>query len=70
MQTKLQSMVEAWTGTAVGFIVALILQEYVSWAYGLPLRLSDNLKITLLFTTVSVLRSYAVRRFFNKLHEK
>lgn len=39
-------------------------------AMGIRVELKENLVIGLFFTAVSIVRSYAVRRLFNKLHNK
>jgi hypothetical protein len=38
--------------------------------WNLPVNMAENLQITLLFTAVSVLRSYIWRRIFNHLHAR
>ena len=66
MQTKTQSAIAALVGTGIGFVVALCSQVFIMWHYGLPSTLTQDVGITLFFTGVSILRSYAVRRFFNR----
>lgn len=46
------------------------MQVLVAWWYDLPLKFSQNVEITVIFTVVSVTRSYAWRRYFNKRHNK
>jgi putative effector of murein hydrolase len=58
------SAVEAITSTAIGYVVAVLTQLAVFPLFGLPATLSDSLAIGAIFTAVSVLRSYAVRRWF------
>ena len=70
MQSKRQSLIESLFGTGVGFIIALLTQVLVFPFYGLEVSLSTNLQLTFIFTFVSVVRSYAIRRFFNYLHTK
>jgi uncharacterized membrane-anchored protein len=67
-QSRLHSTVEALTGTAVGFIVSVILGMIVYPLYGHAFSLGDNIQITMIFTVASVLRGYAVRRVFNRWH--
>jgi hypothetical protein len=62
MQSKKSSVMEVSANTASGFIVS-----YIVTASLLP-SLSDMsaLSITLIYTVVSLVRSYVWRRFFNK----
>lgn len=65
MQTKKQSAIEALAGTAVGFIVAMCGQIFITWHYGIATSLAQDAWITLFFTGLSIIRGYGVRRFFN-----
>ena len=67
-QTVRQSMVEALVGTGIGFVVALMSQVFLMWLYGLPSTFGQDVGITLFFTGISILRGYAVRRYFNWRH--
>jgi len=69
-QTRLGSLVEAIINVSIGFVVALITQWLVFPLFGLQVSLGENLLIGSIFTAVSVVRSYAVRRFFNWLGRK
>ena len=65
-QTKLESLVEASLNTASGFVVSLLVWQWlVAPLFGLPIDWTMNFGITIIFTIVSVLRSYIWRRFFN-----
>jgi len=59
------SGVEAVTNVAVGYGVAVGTQLVVLPWFGVHLSLSDNLLIGVVFTVVSLVRSYALRRLFN-----
>jgi hypothetical protein len=65
MQTRLMSLVESVANIVVGYGVAVITQLLVFPLFGLAASLADNLVIGLIFTIVSLARSYALRRFFN-----
>jgi hypothetical protein len=61
-QSKKQSLTEVVSNTAVGFIVS-----YISSFIIFPNYSADkNFFIVLYFTAVSILRSYVIRRWFNK----
>ena len=65
MQTRAQSAVEALTGTAIGFGVALLAQVFITRLYGIASSFEQDVWITVFFTGISILRGYWVRRFFN-----
>lgn len=65
MQTRLMSLLESIPNIVVGYVVAVITQLLVFPLFGLAASLSDNLVIGLIFTIVSLGRSYSLRRFFN-----
>ena len=64
-QTKLQSLIESIANIVIGYLVALASQLAVFPLFGINIPLSDNLLIGFWFTVVSLIRSYAVRRYFN-----
>lgn len=67
-QSKRQSLVEAWINVLVGFSVNFVANLAILPHFGYTPTLLDNLYIGLLFTVVSVGRSYGLRRFFNWIH--
>lgn len=69
-QSRLQSLAETIASIAIGFVVSVIITALVMPAYGHAVTFGDNIQITAIFTVASVLRGYAVRRFFNHLHQR
>lgn len=69
-QSRRHSMIEACAGTAIGFVVSVLASMVVYPAHGHRFTLAENISITLIFTVLSVVRSYVVRRAFNALHRK
>lgn len=67
MQTRLMSMVETITNVAIGLVVSFLSQVVIFKYYDIHISLAQNLELTLYFTVVSILRSYALRRFFNSI---
>ena len=65
MQTKLESFLEANTSTAIGFIVSYILSYTVLPLYGVEQSAMVSLEITAIYTVVSSVRNYVMRRWFN-----
>ena len=66
-QRRLHSAVEAVANVAIGFGVALATQIVVFPWFGLAVPMADQVGIALIFTAVSIARSYAVRRLFNAI---
>ena len=64
IQTRTNSLVESLINTAIGFGIALITQIIVFYHYDIKASMSMNIRITLIFTVISILRGYCVRRFF------
>lgn len=67
-QTKRQSVVESVLQNVVGYFVGLGTQYIVFPMYGMEVNLEANLQIGLIFAIVSIVRSYLLRRLFNKQH--
>ena len=63
-QSRRMSLVEAMTNVAVGYALAVVTQIMVFPWFGLHPSLGENLTIGALFTGMSLLRSYALRRLF------
>ena len=70
MQSKLGSMLEAIANVVVGIIVSLISQLVIFGAYGIHISLVENMQMVGYFTLISLVRSYLLRRLFNRLHAK
>jgi hypothetical protein len=68
MQTRIQSMIESVLNVAIGYGVALTAQIVVFPMFGLHATMQENLIIGAIFTGISIVRSYAVRRLFNRIH--
>lgn len=67
MQTKKQSLIESFANTAFGFGISFASTFLIFPLLDIVTSPSANLVITAYFTVVSILRSYFVRRWFNKL---
>lgn len=65
MQSRWMSFVEALTNIAVGYALAVATQALVFPLFGLQVPLGDSLLIGAVFTVVSLVRSFALRRVFN-----
>jgi hypothetical protein len=66
-QSRLMSLVESLANVLVGYGVAVATQMVVFPLFGLAVTVFENLLIGLIFTVVSIVRSYALRRGFEAL---
>lgn len=66
MQTKYQSFIESLTNILIGYLTALLSQLIIFPLFNIDVTFQDNLLIGLYFTIISLIRSYLVRRYFNK----
>lgn len=66
-QSRRASLLESAANIAVGYGVAVAAQVVIFPLFGMDVPLGDNLLIGGLFTIVSLVRSYCLRRLFNKL---
>lgn len=65
MQTKRQSLIETLTSVFVGWLIGVILNMLVLPLFDYNVSLTDGVLISIIFTAVSVIRSYIIRRWFN-----
>jgi hypothetical protein len=70
MQSRRQSLIEAITNVVVGYALAVLTQIVVFPWFDLNPSLSENLALGLVFTVISLVRSYAIRRLFTRLDSK
>lgn len=70
MQTKKWSMIETVLSTAIGFVIALLSQHFLFPLWGIEVEWHDNFQIACVFTIISIVRGYFVRRMFNLMHVK
>ena len=65
-QKRLHSALESATNVTVGYAVAMITQALVFPLFGFYASTAEHAGIALIFTVVSLVRSYALRRLFNR----
>jgi len=70
MQKHSHSILESFINIAVGYTVSVIAQILILPIFDIHIRLSDNLLLGLCFSVVSFIRSYVIRRIFNKIGSK
>lgn len=67
MQSKRGSLAEAIANTAIGYLVAVAANVAVLPLFGLRPSVSQSFGIGLVFTVISLARSYVLRRLFNRI---
>lgn len=66
-QSRRMSLVEAITNVVVGFGIAVGTQILIFPLFGLRTTLGQNLSMGGIFTIVSIIRSFALRRIFEAI---
>lgn len=68
-QTRLGSLIEAIINVIIGFSINFAANMLIFPLFGFHITPSANLALGLIYTVISVVRSYGVRRWFNaRLH--
>ena len=70
MQTKKGSIFEAFINILVGYGINLGAQIIIFPMFGIHIPLSSNIWIGLMFTVISLTRSYLIRRLFNRREDR
>ena len=65
MQSKRESMIETLTSVFVGWLISFIANMLVLPLFGYNINLTDGVLISIIFTIISIVRGYMVRRWFN-----
>lgn len=66
-QSRLMSLVESVANVIVGYGVAVVTQILIFPIFGLHTTLAQNLQIGAIFTLVSIVRSFGLRRLFEAI---
>jgi hypothetical protein len=66
MQSRKNSLIESATNILIGYWCAVLTQLIVFPIMKVDVSLNKNLMIGLVFTLISLLRSYVIRRVFNR----
>lgn len=66
MQSRAGSMIEAVANVAVGYVIAVSANIVVLPMFGFHPSFAQNAQIGLIFTGISLGRSYLLRRIFNR----
>lgn len=66
-QSKTKSFIESLVNTFVGFMVTITFSPLVYWMCDIKISFPKMNMVALLFTILSVIRNYIIRRWFNKI---
>lgn len=69
-QSRLMSLAESTVNVLIGYGIACGTQVVIFPWFGLPVTARSTLLIGGIFTVVSIIRSYALRRFFEWIHSR
>ncbi len=65
-QSRRHSAFESVANVAIGYVVAIASQLAIFPLFDIHIPMSDNLLMGLWFTAISIVRSYVLRRWFNR----
>jgi hypothetical protein len=66
-QSRLMSLVESVANVIVGYGVAVVTQVLIFPIFSLHTTLAQNLQMGAIFTLVSIVRSFGLRRLFEAI---
>ena len=69
-QSRKHSMYEAIINVVVGFSINFLLNMLVFPLFGWHISIAENLALGVIYTIVSIVRSYTLRRVFNRWHHR
>ena len=69
MQSRRMSAAESVANILIGIVLAVLIQILTFPLFDIDITLSDNIYLSLIFTAVSLVRSYAIRRLFNMIDQ-
>lgn len=69
-QSKKNSLIESISNVFVGLIITFIFSPLVYWVFDVEITVKQMGGVTVTFTLISILRTYIIRRFFNKKSDK
>jgi len=67
-QTRKQSAIEAVMNVAVGFLINFTANMTLFPLFGWEISVEQNIGLGILYTMISLARSYCLRRFYNWRH--
>lgn len=69
-QTRRESIIESWVNIIIGFSINFVANLFLLPLVEARLTPGSNFMLGWIYTAISMMRSYAIRRFFNdKIHQ-
>ena len=69
MQSRKESVIETCVNIAIGYSVAVLSQVVIFPLVEVEATIKQNLTIGVYFTAISFIRSYCIRRVFNRVRK-
>lgn len=69
-QTKFMSWVETIINVVIGYTINVIAQAFIFPLFNIQISIYQDMLIGALFTAISIVRSFTLRRFFNWVYCK
>lgn len=69
-QSRKHSMLEAVINVVVGFSINFLLNMLVFPLFGWEISAAQNIALGVIYTVISIVRSYSLRGVFNRWHHK
>jgi hypothetical protein len=69
-QSRTMSFVEAATNVIIGYVTAVLVQLLTFPMFGIAMSMTDNLAVGVIFTVVSIMRSFVLRRVFEEIRAR
>ncbi len=70
IQSRLSSFIEAVINIIIGFAINFTANALVFPLFGWQISVADNLLLGAVYTLISLIRSYSIRRWFNaRIHK-
>lgn len=64
-QSRRQAIIEAWTNIVIGFSINYVVNIFLLPLVGAKMTAANNLWLGCVYTAISMLRQYTIRRWFN-----
>lgn len=67
-QSRKHSFIEAWANILIGYGISMLANFALFPLFGWHITLEQNVQLGIIYTVISLGRSYALRRLFNRWH--
>lgn len=69
-QSKKFSLIESIVNVVIGYTINFTAQIFIFPVFGVYISTTANLEMGAIFTIISIVRSYTLRRMFNLWHNR